>query len=62
MSGTAKGTVSGTAQASSVSGNLLNGTVSGTIGAGGGNPTDYTGGPETIPDHIYIRCLIRAKP
>ena len=62
ISGTAKGTVSGTAQASSVSGNLQNGTVSGTIGAGGGAPTDYTGGAETAPDHIYVRCLIRAKP
>ena len=62
ISGTAKGTVSGTAQASSVSGNLQNGTVSGTIGAGGGAPTDYTGSSETAPDHIYIRCLIRAKP
>ena len=62
ISGTAKGTVSGTAQASSVSGNLLSRTVSGTIGAGGGDPTDYTGGSETAPDHIYVRCLIRAKP
>ena len=62
ISGTAKGTVSGTAQASSVSGNLQNGTVSGTIGAGGGAPTDYTGSSETAPDHIYVRCLIRAKP
>ena len=62
VSGSAKGTVSGTANASSVSGNLLNGTVSGTIGAGGGDPTDYTGGSETAPDHIYVRCLIRAKP
>ena len=62
ISGTAKGTVSGTAQASSVSGNLQNGTVSGTIGAGGGAPTDYTGEVETAPDHIYVRCLIRAKP
>ena len=62
ISGTAKDTVSGTAQASSVSGNLQNGTVSGTIGAGGGAPTDYTGSSETAPDHIYVRCLIRAKP
>ena len=62
ISGTAKGTVSGTAQASSVSGNLLSRTVSGTIGAGGGDPTDYTGGSETAPDHTYVRCLIRAKP
>ena len=62
ISGTAKGTVSGTAQASSVSGNLLSRTVSGTIGAGGGDPTDYTGGSETAPDHIYVRGLIRAKP
>ena len=46
----------------SVSGNLQNGTVSGTIGAGGGAPTDYTGSSETAPDHIYVRCLIRAKP
>ena len=62
VSGTAKGTVSGTAQSSSVSGNLRNGAVSGSIGAGGGNPTDYTGEAETAPDHIYVRCLIRAKP
>ena len=51
-----------TAQSSSVSGNLRNGTVSGSIGAGGGNPTDYTGDSETAPDHIYVRCLIRAHP
>ena len=62
VSGTAKGTVSGTAQSSSVSGNLRNGAVSGSIGAGGGNPTDYTGEAETAPDQIYVRCLIRAKP
>ena len=47
---------------SSVSGNLRNGTVTGTIAAGGGNPTDYTGETETAPDHIYVRCLIRALP
>ena len=62
ISGTASGTVSGTTNASSVSGNLRNGSVSGTIGASGGDPTDYTGEPETAPDHIYVRCLIRAKP
>ena len=62
VSGTASGTISGTANASSVSGNLRNGSVSGVIGAGGGDPTDYTGGSETAPDHIYVRCLIRAKP
>ena len=62
VSGTASGTISGTANASSVSGNLRNGSVSGVIDAGGGNPTDYTGGSETAPDHIYVRCLIRAKP
>lgn len=50
------------ANSSSVSGNLKNGTVAGTIGQGGGDPTDYTGGSETAPDHIYVRCLIRAKP
>ena len=57
-----RGTVSGIANASTVSGNLRNGTVTGTIGAGGGAPTDYTGSSETAPDHIYVRCLIRAKP
>ena len=57
-----RGTVSGIANASTVSGNLRNGTVTGTIAAGGGNPTDYTGEAETAPDHIYVRCLIRAKP
>ena len=62
ISGTARGTVSGIANASTVSGNLRNGTVTGTIGAGGGAPTDYTGEVETAPDHIYVRCLIRAKP
>ena len=62
ISGTASGTVSGTANASSVSGSLRNGTVTGAIAAGGGNPTDYTGGAETAPDHIYVRYLIRAKP
>ena len=62
ISGTARGTVSGTANASTVSGNLRNGTVTGTVAAGGGNPTDYTGEAETAPDHIYVRCLIRAKP
>ena len=62
ISGTAKGTVSGTANASSVSGNLRSGTVTGTIGSGGGDPTNYTGGSETAPDHIYVRCLIRARP
>lgn len=62
VSGTARGTVSGTAQASSVSGSLKNGAVSGTIGAGGGDPTDYMGNTETAPAHIYVRCLIRAKP
>ena len=62
VSGTASGTISGTANASSVSGNLRNGSVSGVIDAGGGDPTDYTGGSETAPDHIYVRCLIRAKP
>ena len=36
--------------------------AAGSIGAGGGTPTDYTGGAETAPDHIYVRCLIRAKP
>ena len=39
ISGTARGTVSGIANASTVSGNLRNGTVTGTIGAGGGAPT-----------------------
>ena len=62
ISGTASGTVSGTTNASGVSGALRNGSVSGSIGAGGGTPTDYTGGAETAPDHIYARCLIRAKP
>ena len=62
ISGTASGTVSGTTNASDVSGNLRNGGVTGTIAAGGGNPTDYTGEVETAPDHIYVRCLIRAKP
>ena len=62
ISGTANGTVAGTANASSVSGTLQNGAVSGSIGQGGGNPTDYTGDAETAPDHIYVRCLIRAKP
>ena len=51
-----------TASSSSVTGNLRNGAVSGSIGAGGGIPTDYTGSSETAPDHIYVRCLIRAKP
>ena len=51
-----------TANSSSVSGNLRNGTVSGSIGRGGDDPTDYTGSTETAPDHIYVRCLIRAKP
>ena len=50
-----------TANASTVSGSLRNGSVSGTIGANGGNPTNYTGDSETAPDHIYVRCLIRAK-
>ena len=54
-----RGTVSGIANASTVSGN---GTVTGTIGAGGEAPTDYMGEVETAPDHIYVRCLIRAKP
>ena len=62
ISGTASGTVSGTTNASGVSGNLRNGGVTGTIAAGGGNPTDYTGKAETAPEHIYVRCLIRAKP
>ena len=62
ISGTASGTVSGTANASGISGSLRNGAVSGSIGQGGGNPTDYTGDAETAPDHIYVRCLIRAKP
>ena len=62
VSGTASGTISGTANASSVLGNLRNGSVSGVIDAGGGDPTDYTGGSETAPDHTYVRCLIRAKP
>lgn len=62
VTGTARGTVSGTANSSSVSGNLRSGTVSGTIGQGGGDPTNYTGSSETAPDHIYVRCLIRAKP
>ena len=62
ISGTASGTVSGTTNASGVSGNLRNGGVTGTIAAGGGNPTDYTGEAETAPEHIYARCLIRAKP
>ena len=62
ISGTASGTVSGTTNASGVSGNLRNGGVTGTIAAGGGNPTDYTGEAETAPEHIYVRCLIRAKP
>ena len=62
ISGTASGTVSGTTNASGVSGALRNGSVSGSIGAGGGTPTDYTGGAETAPDHIYVRCLIHAKP
>ena len=39
ISGTARGTVSGIANASTVSGNLRNGTVTGTIGAGGGAST-----------------------
>ena len=51
-----------TANSSSVTGNLKSGTVSRSIGTGGGNPTDYTGSEETAPDHIYVRCLIRAKP
>lgn len=55
-------TTTKTASSSSVSGNLRNGAVTGTIGQGGGDPTDYTGDSETAPDHIYIRCLIRAKP
>ena len=62
ISGTASGTVSGTANASGISGSLRNGAVTGTVAAGGGNPTDYTGEAETAPDHIYVRCLIRAKP
>ena len=62
ISGTASGTVSGTTNASGVSGTLRNGAVSGTVAAGGGNPTDYTGEAETAPDHVYVRCLIRAKP
>lgn len=62
ISGTASGTVSGTTNASGVSGNLRNGGVAGTIAAGGGDPTDYTGETETAPEHIYVRCLIRAKP
>ena len=51
-----------TANSSSVTGNLKSGTVCGSISTGGGNPTDYTGSEETAPDHIYVRCLIRAKP
>ena len=62
ISGTASGTVSGTGNASSVSGSLRNGVVNGIIGQGGGNSTDYTGEEETAPDHIYVRCLIRAAP
>ncbi len=62
ISGTASGTVSGTTSASGVSGSLRNGAVSRTVAAGGGNPTDYTGEAETAPDHVYVRCLIRAKP
>ena len=62
ISGTASGTVSGTTNASGVSGNLRNGGVTGTIAAGGGNPTDYTGKADRAPEHIYVRCLIRAKP
>lgn len=61
ISGSAQGVVSGTTHSSSVSGSLRKGNVSGVIGAGGGNPTDYTGASETAPDHIYVRCLIRAK-
>ena len=62
ISGTARSTVSGTAQASSITGNLRDGTVSGSIEMGSADPTDHTGGAETTPDHIYVRCLIRAKP
>ena len=50
------------AESSSVSGSVKNGTVRGSIGQGGGDPTNYTRPTETAPDHIYVRCLIRAKP
>lgn len=49
------------AQSSAVTGRLDNGRVNGTIGSGGGDPTDYTGGTETAPDHLYVRYLIRAR-
>lgn len=54
--------MNGTTNASGVSGTLRDGAVSGTVAAGGGNPTDYTGEAETAPDHVYVCCLIRAKP
>ena len=50
-----------TANSSSVTGRLDNGRVNGSIGSGGGDPTDYTGGAETAPDHLYVRYLIRAR-
>lgn len=62
ISGSAAGTVSGTASSSSVTGRLTSGAVTGTIGYGGGDATHYTGGAETAPDHVYVRYFIRARP
>ena len=50
-----------TAAPSAVTGHLDDGRVNGSIGSGGGDPTDYTGGAETAPDHLYVRYLIRAR-
>ena len=51
-----------TANASSVSGKLVNGTVNGTVGSGGGDNTYATGSAETAPKHVYVRYFIRARP
>lgn len=47
---------------SAVTGRLDNGRVNGSISTGGDDPTDYTGGEETAPQHIRVRYLIRARP
>ena len=62
FSGAKAQTMGGVTSGGSIWGSTGGGSVSGVIGAGGGDPTDYTGGSETAPDHIYVRCLIRAKP
>ena len=62
VSDTAIGTISGTTNVSGISRNLRNGAVSGIVAAGGENPTDYTGGTETAPNHVYVHWVIRTKP